>query len=554
MRIAFTCEPDAYLTEGRTMMGRRSAGAAFLRAAVEAMPPDQPFVLFGGKRSGAAEIAKAIDAVMPGRQIQWIAGNRTDQLKQVGTLFRLDPSLGADARLRLRENPLAYSLCGITHTLSSLRAQEIITGYVTEPMMEWDALICTSTAALDVVRTSIEAAIDYYRWRMGGDVRPDLPMFPVIPLGVHAATFAPSASRRASARARLGLTKDDVVVLYAGRLSFATKAHPYPMYRAVEAVIRRTGKRLVLVQAGQSANASADDAVRSAAGKYAPAARHIFIDGADDDQYFDAFQAGDIFMSLADNVQETFGITPIEAMAAALPVIVSDWNGYKDTVRQGIDGFRIASWAPRPGAGAELAQRFEVDKAYEPFCARVAAAVSFDHEELADRLEMLVSDPDLRRRMGEAGRLRAERDYDWGGIYRRYVELWAEQTRRRSKGVLSAAQKIATRPAMHPGHLDGYHVFRTYPTHLMESDTVVSPVPDSTGRTRTTVLGEVLFAHIELSAEQARRLIAVVDEGPILLGDLGKAMGMTDAAVAVLAGKLAKMDIVRLSRSEAAGS
>lgn len=547
MRIAFTCEPDAYLTQGRTMMGRRSAGAAFLRAAVEAMPPEQPFILFGGRRTGAAEIAKAIDQVTPGRPIQWIAGNRTDQLKQVGTLFRLDPGLGADARLRLRDNPLAYSLCGITHTLSSLRAQEIITGYVTEPLMEWDALICTSTAALDVVRASIEAAIDYHRWRMGGDVRPDLPMFPVIPLGVHAATFAPAASRRASARARLGLSEDDVVVLYAGRLSFATKAHPYPMYRAVEAVARRTGKRLVLVQAGQSATAEADEAVRAAAGKYAPSARHIFVDGADDEQYFDAFQAGDIFMSLADNVQETFGITPLEAMAAALPVIVSDWNGYKDTVRQGVDGFRITSWAPGPGAGTELAQRFEVDKAYEHFCGRVASAVSFDHQELADRLETLVNDPDLRRRMGEAGRRRAGQDYDWAGIYRRYVELWSEQTRRRSKGFLSASQKIASRPAMHPGHLDGYHVFRTYPTHLMDADTIVSIVPDPSGSIRSKVLSEVLFAHIELSADQAGRVINIVEKGPVPLAELGKAMALDAPAMAMLAGKLAKMDIVRLT-------
>ncbi len=547
MRIAFTCEPDAYLTAGRTMMGRRSAGAAFLRAAVEAMPPEQPFILFGGRRTGAAEIAKAIDQVTPGRPIQWIAGNRTDQLKQVGTLFRLDPGLGADARLRLRDNPLAYSLCGITHTLSSLRAQEIITGYVTEPLMEWDALICTSTAALDVVRASIEAAIDYYRWRMGGEVRPDLPMFPVIPLGVHAATFAPAAARRASARARLGLSEDDVVVLYAGRLSFATKAHPYPMYRAVEAVARRTGKRLVLVQAGQSATAEADQAVRAAAGKYAPSARHIFVDGADDEQYFDAFQAGDIFMSLADNVQETFGITPLEAMAAALPVIVSDWNGYKDTVRQGVDGFRITSWAPGPGAGTELAQRFEVDKAYEHFCGRVAAAVSFDHQELADRLETLVNDPDLRRQMGEAGRRRAGQDYDWAGIYRRYVELWSEQTRRRSRGFLSANQKIASRPAMHPGHLDGYHVFRTYPTHLMDADTIVSMVPDPSGHIRATVLSEVLFAHIELSADQARRVIDIVEKGPVPLGELGKAMALDAPAMACLVGKLAKMDIVRLT-------
>lgn len=549
MRIAFTCEPDAYLTEGRTMMGRRAAGAAFLRAAVEAMPPEQPFILYGGKRAGAAEIAKAIDAVTPGRQIQWIAGNRTDQLAQVGTLFRLDPGLGTDARLRLRDNPLAYSLCGITHTLSSLRAQEIMTGYVTEPLMEWDALICTSTAALDVVRTSIEAAIDYHRWRMGADVRPDLPMFPVIPLGVHADMFAPSTSRRAAARSRLGLSDDEVVVLYAGRLSFATKAHPYPMYRAVEAAIRRTGKRLVLVQAGQSATTSADEAVRAAAGKYAPSARHIFVDGADDDQYFGAFQAADIFMSLADNVQETFGITPLEAMAAALPVIVSDWNGYKDTVRQGVDGFRITSWAPGPGAGAELAQRFEVDKAYEHFCGRVAAAISFDHQELADRLETLVNDPDLRRRMGDAGRSRAEQDYDWAGIYRRYVELWGEQTQRRSKGILSA--KIPSRPAMHPGSLDGYHLFQTYPTHLMRPDTIVSLVPDMSGDMRSKVLGEILFAHIELPGDQARKMLEILAARSLSLAELGKAMKLGGHAVALVAGKLAKMDLVRLTPGKA---
>ena len=28
-------------------------------------------------------------------------------------------------------------------------------------------------------------------------------------------------------------------------------------------------------------------------------------------------------------------------MAAGLPVVVSDWDGYRDTVRDGVDGFRI---------------------------------------------------------------------------------------------------------------------------------------------------------------------------------------------------------------------
>ncbi|MBI3542646.1 MAG: glycosyltransferase, partial [Deltaproteobacteria bacterium] len=56
------------------------------------------------------------------------------------------------------------------------------------------------------------------------------------------------------------------------------------------------------------------------------------------------WQAADIFCSLADNVQETFGLTPLEAMAAGLPQVVSDWNGYRDTVRHGVDGFRVPAF------------------------------------------------------------------------------------------------------------------------------------------------------------------------------------------------------------------
>ena len=51
--------------------------------------------------------------------------------------------------------------------------------------------------------------------------------------------------------------------------------------------------------------------------------------------------SSDIFISLSDNFQETFGITPLEGMASGLPVVVSDWDGYRDTVRDQIDGFTI---------------------------------------------------------------------------------------------------------------------------------------------------------------------------------------------------------------------
>jgi glycogen synthase len=56
---------------------------------------------------------------------------------------------------------------------------------------------------------------------------------------------------------------------------------------------------------------------------------------------------------MSDNIQETFGLTPLEAMAAGLPVIVGDWDGYKDTVRDGVDGFRIPSLMPPAPLGTD---------------------------------------------------------------------------------------------------------------------------------------------------------------------------------------------------------
>ena len=61
------------------------------------------------------------------------------------------------------------------------------------------------------------------------------------------------------------------------------------------------------------------------------------VDGRPADTRFSIWSVADIFISFSDNIQETFGLTPVEAMAAGLPSVVTDWDGYRDTVRHGID-------------------------------------------------------------------------------------------------------------------------------------------------------------------------------------------------------------------------
>ena len=51
--------------------------------------------------------------------------------------------------------------------------------------------------------------------------------------------------------------------------------------------------------------------------------------------------SGDVFLSLPDNIQETFGLVVVEAMASGLPVLGSDWDGYRDLVVHGETGFLV---------------------------------------------------------------------------------------------------------------------------------------------------------------------------------------------------------------------
>ena len=81
-----------------------------------------------------------------------------------------------------------------------------------------------------------------------------------------------------------------------------------------------------------------------------------FLDGKNTDVVRCCWAAADIFLSLVDNPQETFGLAPVEAMAAGVPVVVSDWDGYRYTVTDGVEGFLISTLAPsRAQQGEELA-------------------------------------------------------------------------------------------------------------------------------------------------------------------------------------------------------
>ena len=296
---------------------------------------------------------------------------------------------------------------------------------------------------------------------------------------MHAEDFKRSKSFIIQARKRLNIKPDDVVILFVGRLSFHGKAHPLIMYQALERAAAATDRQVILIECGWHANLQIKEAFASAAAKACPSVRCISLDGRDPDQLALSWGSSDIFCSLSDNIQETFGITPIEAMSAGLPVVVSDWDGYRDTVRNGIDGFRIPTSMPPPGYGEELASRHAlgIDN-YDMYCAHASSLVAVDLADTVQAFIKLITSKELRQKMGDQGKKRVLDLYDWKKIIPTYENLWLELRSRRN-----AASESSYKPHPWPSRLDPFFGFALYPTrkinlqsslHLYDRDSDVA--------------------------------------------------------------------------------
>ncbi len=473
--------PEAYTTTGPKLMGRNAAGEAFLRAWLgHGRAP--AFWAQVETPAHAQAFAQAVAAAGRTEPVQCFDRQGFHRLADVGLMYLPGPGLGEAAWQRAPLGHAAWSLCGITHTTSSARAMDSLADLVAAPVQPWDALICTSTAVKDNVLRVLQAQSAHLAQRLGAQRWP-LPELPVIPLGVHTGDFAFTADQRAQARQALGLQDGDVVVLFVGRLSFHAKAHPLAMYQALQAAraqLQAAGQlqgEVVLIECGWHANEAIAQAYAQAAALACPDVRVRTLDGRQALARTQAWSAADVFCSLSDNIQETFGITPIEAMAAGLPVVVSDWDGYKDTVRHGVDGFRVPTLMPSPGQGQDLALRhaLELDN-YDMYCGLSCALVAVDLPATTQAFVQLLGDPALRRRMGEAGRARAQAVYDWRGIIGQYEALWARQTERRLAAAPGQAGEPAPLAQPWPARMDPWHAFAAYPTRPLQPRTPLALV------------------------------------------------------------------------------
>ena len=190
------------------------------------------------------------------------------------------------------------------------------------------------------------------------------PKFAVVRLGIELEQrVASSPGGRERARALLGIPPERFVVAWIGRMTGVKRTGD------VLLALKRLRERgvdasLCLVGSGPDRDDVEESAHRLGI------ARHCFYLGYQRD-VADWYAAADAVILPSSN--EGTPVTAIEALAAGRPVVATRVGGVPDVVRDGVDGYLVG-----PG----------------------------DVDGLAGRLAALARDPDLRRRMGEAGRAR----------------------------------------------------------------------------------------------------------------------------------------------------
>lgn len=363
-------------------------------------------------------------------------------------------SLLATRNLQVRSRT---PITAVTHSISYQEFLGDLALHLTAGLQPWDSMVCTSTCGRKVMRNLLDYVAERIQKETGARISYQ-GRLDVIPLGVNTELFRPREKREL--RRLLELPSDKLILLWFGRFSLCDKADLCPLLLAFKKLCAKYhGDDLLLLMAGEDVRRGDAKIISQFAAEIGIADKVLVRRNptlASGPLYY---SASDVFLCPSDNVQETFGQTVIEAMASGLPVICSDWDGYRDTVVHGKTGFRIPTyWAQCDSKichGAPITP-WPYDHLY------LSQSVSVDVPEMANAMLLLARNRQLRDKMGLEARHHAVENFDWKVVINQYEKLW--------KILNATAESAPPRTSRRATWLKPSYVrhFRSYPTRMLE--------------------------------------------------------------------------------------
>ena len=182
---------DAFDTSTHQVMGRRVAGSSFAQGLAASLKPGDQLSVFTGSREALPALQALLQpALTPGAQAHLHADLDPTLIAMSGCLHLPDPGLHHWCWLRADGSANRFSLTGVTHTLCSHSVMQSLEQLVTAPLEPWDALVCTSRSALQVVQAAMACMHERLERRFQQTLSPPPgPQLPLIPLGIDPAPF-----------------------------------------------------------------------------------------------------------------------------------------------------------------------------------------------------------------------------------------------------------------------------------------------------------------------------------------------------------------------------
>ena len=441
-------------------MGRVVANEDFLRALFLYDPYDQ-YHFYLENQSQIDSLKQRLEAEFPGLDIRF--GLKRDLPWVLGTtrfeVFHLSDWVTGYVPLAMLRNCFAghiFPITGPIHSISYARYHAEFLKHLWPGCTGRDAIIVTSKAGRAVVEKSFEELRCNYRLPENFAQ----PALKHIPLGVTAPPSEHEVGRlRAEGRKALELAETEVMLLYLGRISHGSKKDMLPLLRTLKR-IEESGTDLARVRLVLAGWVDDDDCAVARLKGFAGALgiNLTVVLRPDNEERSRLYASADIFVSLVDNLQETFGITLLEAGAFGLPVVASDFDGYRDLVVHGETGYLVPSFGPRQTDICDTLAHFWPDA---PFHLLVAQETAVYLPKAAKYIGRLINDAGLRKKMGDSARRRVESSFTWDKIIPQYVAVWKELARAELPDGLCGKT--------HPARLSYSNIFSAHFSSLLDA-------------------------------------------------------------------------------------
>lgn len=416
-----------------------------------------------------------------------------------------------------------FPVIGLVHFLGSKLTLETLSD-VYRNATEMDAILCPSES----IKTTIQKAEALF---LNTDHKPTLYS---AAHGIDTRIFKPRAETVSELRQKHGVPPEKMVISLISRINPYTKMDVTPFLFQMKQALQRHPNIHVLI-VGEVQNLGYFKQLEFFVKTNQLEDNVQFITQVAHDTIHEYYQLTDIYVSLTDNISESFGLTVIEAMACGNPVIISDCAGYQSlNIQHGEDGFVV----PTISAETKLDLLLNTGST-AGFGDASIQSVACDYTVLHEAIDMLISNPTLRQQCGQKARKKVEVLFSISKMVGAYIDIFNK--------VL--AKKDTTSPRFPDLPIrDVSQLFLHGVTHILNANDILEITPYG----KAIIQNQEPFLAFEKHLEQYDLISAVLTrlfQKPHSMEALYESISEEKYAINANCVYLLKHDVLRLKRS-----